>query len=186
MAVRPVRIYGDPVLREKAKEVATPDDTLRALVADMLETMRAYNGVGLAANQVGVLQRVLVVDVPLDEGRHARHVLVNPMLDERSGSESGEEGCLSIPGIWEDVTRAKHIVVRALDEWGKPLTIEAEGYLARAIQHEIDHLDGVLFVDRLSPLKRQFLRRGLDALARGEMPEGFRTPGAKAAGEETF
>src|SRR5206468_10979898 len=176
MALRPVRIYGDPVLREKAREVTGADETLRALVADLFETMKAYSGVGLAANQVGVLQRVLVVDVPIDDTHRERHALVNPEIVERSGSETGEEGCLSIPGVWEDVTRAKQISVRALDENGKPVSIEAEGYLARAIQHEIDHLDGVLFVDRLSPLKRQFLRRALEALARGELPEGYAPP----------
>ncbi len=142
MAVRPVRIYGDPVLRQKAVEVVGADDTRRALVEDLRETMRAYSGVGLAANQIGVLQRVLVVDVPLDEERRARHALVNPVVLERSGSEAGEEGCLSIPGIWEEVTRAGRIVVRATDESGAPVSLEAEGYLARAIQHEIDHLDG--------------------------------------------
>jgi peptide deformylase len=98
------------------------------------------------------------------------------VIERRSGSETGEEGCLSIPGIWEDVTRSLSIRVRALDERGQPFTLDAEGYLARAIQHEVDHLDGVLFVDRLSPLKRQFLRRSLDALARGERPEGWQPP----------
>jgi peptide deformylase len=184
MAVRPVRIYGDPVLRQKAAEVTGFDDTLRALVEDLRETMRAYQGVGLAANQVGVLQRVLVVDVPLEEERRARYALVNPEVVAREGHEVGEEGCLSIPGVWEDVTRAGRITVRARDEQGEPLSFEAEGYLARAIQHEIDHLDGVLFVDRLSVLKRQFLRRSLDALARGELPEGYRGSRVRAAGEE--
>jgi peptide deformylase len=182
--VRPVRIYGDPVLREKALPVAAVDDALRALIADMRETMKAYNGVGLAANQVGVLQRVLVVDVPLDDDRRAAVALVNPEIVSRSGSETGEEGCLSIPGIYEDVTRALQIEVRGLDEHGKPLGVKAEGYLARALQHEVDHLDGVLFVDRLSLLKRQFLRRSLDALARGELPEDARpaTPGRPGMG----
>lgn len=181
--VRPVRIYGDPVLRQKAAAIAAPDDALRALIADMRETMHAYNGVGLAANQVGVLQRVLVVDVPLDEDTRARHALVNPEIVERSGSETGEEGCLSIPGVWEDVSRAEHIVVKALDEWGTPVQIEAEGYLARALQHEVDHLDGVLFVDRLSRLRRSFLKKSLDALARGELPEGTPTPGGSTGDE---
>lgn len=184
MSLRPVRIYGDPVLREKALEVAGVDDSLRSLIADMRETMKAYNGVGLAANQVGVLQRVLVVDVPLDDERRAALALVNPVILSRSGSETGEEGCLSIPGIFEDVTRALHIKVRGLDERGQPLAFEAEGYLARALQHEVDHLDGVLFVDRLSLLKRQFLRRSLDGLARGDLPEGSRpyAPGRPGIG----
>jgi peptide deformylase len=174
--IRPVRIYGDPALRTKAAEVAAFDDTLRELAADMRETMKAYNGVGLAANQIGVLQRILVVDVPLDDETRARHVMVNPVILERSGSETGEEGCLSIPGIYEDVSRSFRLKVQALDEHGQAFELEASGYLARAIQHEVDHLDGVLFVDRLSPLKRQFLRRSLEAIARGELPEGYEPP----------
>ncbi len=176
MSLRPVRIYGDPVLRQKAAEVTAFDDELRRLVEDMRETMRAYNGVGLAGNQVGVAQRVAIVDVPLDEDERAAYTLVNPAIVARSGSETGEEGCLSIPGIYEDVTRSLVVRVRARDEHGAPVEIEAEGYLARAIQHEIDHLDGVLFVDRLSPLRRQFLRRALESLARGEIPEGYHPP----------
>ncbi len=179
MAVRPVRIYGDPVLRQKAAEITSVDDSVRQLVSDMRETMKAYNGVGLAANQVGVAQRVLVVDVPLDEEHRASYAVVNPEVDARAGSQVGEEGCLSMPGVYEEVTRALRVQVRGLDEHGAPLRIEAEGFLARALQHEIDHLDGVLFVDRLSPLKRQFLRRSLDALARGELPEDHRRPSAE-------
>ena len=182
MSVRPVRIYGDPALRTRAAEVAGADDTLRALVQDMRDTMKAYNGVGLAANQVGVLQRVLVLDVPVDDEHRAQWTFVNPVIESRSGSETGEEGCLSIPGVWEDVGRSQKIRVRAMDEWGKPLEMELEGFAARALQHEVDHLDGVLFVDRLSPLKRQFLRRQLEALARGEMPEGWRPPASAERG----
>jgi len=178
VSVRPVRLYGDPVLRTRAAEVTSVDDSLRALAADMRDTMHAYRGVGLAANQVGVLQRVLVVDVPgPEEGDpHAAFTMVNPVITKRSGTEVGEEGCLSIPGIYEDVSRALTLTVSFLDEQGKPVTLEAEGYFARAIQHEVDHLDGVLFVDRLSPLKRSFLRRPLGALARGELPEDYRPP----------
>ena len=175
MSIRPVRIYGDPVLRQKAAEVSAFDDELWRLAADLHETMAAYRGVGLAANQIGVAQRVAVVDVPIDEQGHAVFTLVNPVIEprSRSGSETSEEGCLSIPGLYEDITRSLKVHVRAQDEYGKPFELDAEGYLARAIQHEIDHLDGVLFVDRLSPLRRQFLRRALEALARGELPEGY-------------
>jgi peptide deformylase len=178
MGVRPVRIYGDPALRRRAAEVTAFDETLRRLVEDMRETMAAYHGVGLAANQVGVLQRVLVVDVPVDDEQRVQHTLVNPVVAKRAGSESGEEGCLSIPGIYEEVTRARVIEVKALDETGRAVDFTAEGYLARAILHEIDHLEGVLFVDRLSLLRRQFLRPSLEALARGELPEGYRSPSA--------
>ena len=178
MSVRPVRIYGDPVLRTRTREVRDFDDTLRALVADLFETMAAYNGVGLAANQVGVGQRVFVVDVPHEDGAHDRFAVVNPVLDQKRGKESGEEGCLSMPGILEQVQRATSVRLRGLDEHGKPIERVVAGYLARAIQHETDHLDGVLFTDRLSPLKRQFLRRDLDALARGELPAGYH-PGVR-------
>jgi len=181
MPLRPVRIYGDPVLRQKAREIRDYDESLHALVTDLFETMHAYQGVGLAANQVGVAQRVAVVDVPLEEGKRAAWALVNPVIVSRSGSQSAEEGCLSLPGIYEDVTRSNSIRVRALDERGRPFELEAEGFPARAILHEVDHLDGVLFVDRLSLLKRQFLRRTLDALARGELPEDYRPPMAGAS-----
>ncbi len=180
MAIRSVRIYGDPVLREKARAVTEFDDSLRALVADLFDTMKAYNGVGLAAPQVGVAQRVFVVDVPVDEQTRERFAVINPVLDQKSGKESGEEGCLSMPGIVEDVDRATALRLRGLDEHGQPFERLVTDYLARAIQHESDHLDGVLFTDRLSPLKRQFLRRQLDALARGEVPEGYHPDGGKS------
>lgn len=174
-----MRIYGDPVLRTRAAEVREFDASLQAFVADLFDTMAAYRGVGLAANQVGVLQRVLVVDVPEveDEGTPAvRLALVNPEIMRRGGSQTSEEGCLSIPGVWEDVARASRIQLKAFDPHGRPLELEASGYAARALLHEIDHLDGVLFVDRLSALKRQFLRRQLDALARGELPQDHPPP----------
>ena len=176
MSLRRVRYYGDPVLKTRAKEITEFDASLAALAADMHETMKAYNGVGLAANQIGVLQRILVVDVPMPDAPRAVYTLVNPVIDFRQGQEKAEEGCLSIPGVWDDVVRAERIRVRAVDETGKPIEIDAEGYLARAIQHEVDHLDGVLFTDRLSLLKRQFLRRDLEAIARGELPEGHQPP----------
>ena len=173
MAVRPVRIYGDPVLRVKSAEVTTFDDSLRELVRDMHETMQAYQGVGLAANQVGVAQKIFVIDVPMDDGSRVKRAIANPVIDRRAGSETAEEGCLSMPGIYEDISRSLRCRVRGRDEFGEPVEFEAEGYLARAIQHEADHLNGVLFTDRLSPLRRQFLRKPLDALARGEMPEAY-------------
>ena len=178
MAILPVRIYGDPVLKKRAAEVTVFGESLRRLIADLRDTMGAYHGVGLAATQVGVLERVAVVDVPLDEEgtKRASHALVNPVIEHRASSQTAEEGCLSIPGIFEDVTRAQQIRVRYQDEQGHGVTLDADGYLSRAIQHEVDHLDGVLFVERLSALKRQFLRRALDALARGELPEGYAPP----------
>src|SRR5262249_23442562 len=141
VSIRPVRLYGDPVLREKALEVTEVDDTLRGLIADMRETMAAYRGVGLAANQVGVVQRVLVLDVPISEDERVQLAMINPVIEQRSGSEVGEEGCLSVPGIYQDVRRAARVCVRYQDEHGAPRLIEADGFLARAIQHEVDHLD---------------------------------------------
>ncbi|MFI5370882.1 MAG: peptide deformylase [Candidatus Eisenbacteria bacterium] len=173
MTVRPVRVYGDPVLRQRARELVEFDDSLRELVTDMEQTMHAYNGVGLAANQIGVAQRVLIVDVPVDETTRARHVLVNPVLSKREGQQEGEEGCLSIPGIYEDVKRAQSVHVSAMDENGGKVELTVEGYLARAIQHEVDHLDGVLFIDRISVLKRALLKRKLEDLARGDLPDDF-------------
>jgi peptide deformylase len=177
MAIRPVRMYGDPVLRQKASPIETFDEPLAQLVDDMFETMHAYRGVGLAGNQVGVPQRVLVVEVPGErEGESLKLALVNPKISEADGQQVEEEGCLSIPGIYEDVKRALKVRVRAQDPQGRPLDFTVEGYLARIVQHEVDHLEGVLFLDRLSPLRRQFLRRSLEALARGEMPEGYDRP----------
>jgi len=181
VSVRPVRIFGDPVLRERARDVRDFDDTLRALVADLYETMAAYSGVGLAANQVGVAQRVFVVDVPHEDGTRDRFAVVNPVLDQKRGKDMAEEGCLSMPGILEEVQRATSVRVRGFDENGQPLERVVTGFLARAIQHETDHLDGVLFTDRLSLLKRQFLKRDLDALARGELPAGYH-PGSREGG----
>src|SRR5262249_51377085 len=130
MAVRPIRIYGDPVLRQKAREVRDFDDSLRALVADLYDTMAAYNGVGLAANQVGVPQRVFVVDVPQEGGGHERFAVVNPQLDRRAGRDKGEEGCLSMPGILEDVDRATSVRLRGLDEHGHAFERMLTGFVA--------------------------------------------------------
>src|SRR5512141_2632805 len=156
MAVREIRIMGDPVLRQKAEPLAEIDAETRRLIQDMFETMYEADGVGLAAPQVGVSQRVIVIDP------HEQDVkpfgLVNPViLQSAKDVERGEEGCLSIPGLKDIVERPAAVVVEGLDADGKPLHIEAEGLLARVIQHEIDHLDGILFPDRLSPLKRNML-----------------------------
>jgi peptide deformylase len=157
--VRPIVIMGDPVLRKKAAEVTAFDDQLRRLVDDMYETMYHAEGVGLAANQVGVLQRVLVVDVRDEKDPAAgRMALVNPRVVEASAQRDKEaEGCLSIPGLEEVVERPWGVRVEAVDVDGKPLSVPADALLARALQHEIDHLDGILFVDRVSPLKRKLL-----------------------------
>jgi len=150
-----VRLLGDPVLRQRAEEVDSIDDELRALAEEMFETMYTSEGIGLAAPQVGVGVRLFVMDIREDESQP--QAVVNPVLVETSGSERGEEGCLSLPGLIGVVERSAQIVMDGLDLEGKPLRIEASDLLARCIQHEIDHLDGVLFIDRLSPIKRRML-----------------------------
>ena len=155
--VREIRILGDPVLRTQADPVAFNAE-IRQLIIDLLDTMYAEDGVGLAAPQIGVTARVLVADSH-EEGS-VPWALVNPVIVEHSEeTERGEEGCLSIPGVNDIVERSARIVVEALDREGAPCRIEADGLLARILQHEVDHLDGVLFFDRLSPLKRKMLLR---------------------------
>jgi peptide deformylase len=158
--------YPDPRLRTRAQPVAAVDATVRRLIDDLFETMYAAPGVGLAATQVDVHLRVVVVDVSEDKNRPL--ALVNPQIVERQGCESSEEGCLSVPGYTETVERAERIRVRALDRDGQPLEFTADGLLAVCIQHELDHLEGRLFVDYLSELKRQRLRKKLTKAARRE------------------
>lgn len=156
MAVLRIRYLGDPVLRVEAAEIETVDDELRALARDMFDTMYGEDGVGLAGPQVGVSRRVIVVD-PREQGIEAL-ALVNPRITSAAEeTDRAEEGCLSIPGLRELVDRSVSVVVEALDLEGEPVRIEAEGLLARILQHEVDHLDGVLFLDRVSPLKRKML-----------------------------
>jgi len=156
VTVLPLHLLGSPVLRQKAAPVARVDDAVRRLVEDLFETMRAAKGVGLAANQVGVARRVAVVDVGDDDPPPL--VLINPRILE-SGDivETAEEGCLSIPDIYGDVERPESIVLEALGLDGTPYRAELKGFKARAAQHEIDHLDGVLFLDHLSAIKRSLL-----------------------------
>jgi peptide deformylase len=156
MAQLPLRFMGDPVLREKAAPVTALSNEVRALIRDMFDTMYAEEGVGLAAPQVGVAQRVIVVDP--HESDIAPFALVNPEIIEFSEElDRGEEGCLSIPGLKEIVERPAAVRVEGLNAAGERMVIEADGLLARILQHEVDHLDGILFLDRVSPLKRKML-----------------------------
>lgn len=155
MTVRTLHLLGSPVLRQRAAPVGRVDEEVRRLVDNLLETMRAARGVGLAANQVGVARRVAVVDVGDDDPPPL--VLINPVIVERSGSEIAEEGCLSIPDIFGDVERAQSIVLEATDRDGRPYRVTVSGFKARAVQHEIDHLDGILFLDHLTAVKRSLL-----------------------------
>lgn len=152
--------FPDPRLRTRAQPVTEVDAALRTLIDDMFETMYAAPGIGLAATQVNVAKRLLVMD--LSERHDQPLVLINPEVLAREGVEETEEGCLSVPGYFEKVTRAEKIRVRALDRNGEPLDFEADGLLAVCIQHEIDHLDGKLFVDYLSELKRTRIRKKLE------------------------
>jgi len=169
MACLPILEYPDPRLRIRATVVAEVDEATRALVADMFETMYEAPGIGLAATQVDIHQRILVADV--SEDRDEPYCLINPEILSQEGEISYEEGCLSVPGVYEPVDRAERIRVRALDQTGGLLEFDAEGLLAICIQHEIDHLDGKLFVDYLSTLKRDRLKKKLVKKAKREPGE---------------
>ena len=162
MATLEILEYPDPRLRTRATPVAAVDDPVRALIDDMLETMYAAPGIGLAASQVNVHKRIIVVDV--SENRDEPHAFINPELTLLGELIETEEGCLSVPGFYEPVSRAERIVVDALDRTGSPLKLEFEGLLAVCIQHECDHLEGKLFVDYLSSLKRTRIRKKLEKL----------------------
>ena len=168
--------YPDPRLRTTAKPIDLVDDAVRQLADDMLETMYAAKGVGLAASQVDVHRRLLVIDV--SDARDQPLVLINPEIVSSEGRAPGEEGCLSLPGIYDKLERAARIRVRALDRNGEPFELEAEGMLAVCIQHEMDHLEGKLFVDYLSELKRQLIRRRLqkERRQRPSQGSGLRAP----------
>ena len=159
MAKLTILEFPDPRLRTQAEAVESVDDELRILIDDLFETMYEAPGIGLAATQVDVHKRLLVADVSADKNEPL--VLINPLILEKDGATVTEEGCLSVPGYYEEVERPEHIRVRFLDKNGEPVELEAEGLLAVCIQHEIDHLDGKLFVDYLSEAKRQRIRKRL-------------------------
>ncbi len=160
MAKLKILEFPDPRLRTKATPVGSVDDVLRVLIGDMFETMYDAQGIGLAATQVDVHKRLLVTDVSPDKSEP--HVLINPEIFEKDGVIVTDEGCLSVPGYYEEVERAEHIRVRFRDRNGDEMEMEADGLLAVCIQHEIDHLDGKLFVDYLSEAKRQRIRKKLE------------------------
>lgn len=166
MSVLPIRKYGDPVLREPARLVEKIDDELQLLIDDMIDTMYAAPGVGLAANQVGVPLRLMVIDLTVGEEPGQVHVFINPEITATEGEITEEEGCLSIPDFVEIVTRPEKLTVRYLERDGTEREMEAEGLMARAICHEIDHLDGTLFVDYLRGLKKDRILRRIQKLIR--------------------
>jgi len=163
--ILPIRVYGDDVLRRPAEKVTRFDEELAKLVRDMAETMYSAPGIGLAAPQVGVSQRVMVVDISHDDQKDTLYALINPeVVDLSADTDRLEEGCLSIPGVNESVVRPLRVKIRAQDVTGKEVEIEAEGLLARCFQHEIDHLNGVLFVDHLVPFRKKLIRGKLKKL----------------------
>ncbi len=164
MAILDILHYPDPRLRIKAQPVPAVDDRVRQLVADLFETMYAAPGIGLAATQVNVHRRIIVVDV--SEGHDQPWCFINPRVTGTEGREQTEEGCLSVPGVFETVERAERIQVQALNVQGETVNLAADGLLAVCIQHEIDHLEGKLFVDYLSILKRNRLRKKLEKAQR--------------------
>lgn len=179
MALRDIVLYPDKVLEQECEPVEEVDDSIRELVDDMIETMYDARGVGLAAPQIGILKRITVIDPTAgEEGDDDLHVFINPEIVETEGHLTWEEGCLSIPGVYENVDRSARIKVRALDRNGEPFELEATELLSVAIQHEIDHLDGVLFLDHLSRLKRRIVvkkyKKHLKKLQKAEQQEDDR------------
>jgi peptide deformylase len=168
MAKLDILTFPDPRLRNQARAVERVDDAVRRIVDDMLETMYAAPGIGLAAIQVDIPKRIVVIDISDD--KQDPLCLINPEILERSGEEQMDEGCLSVPGFYETVTRAERVRVRALGRDGQPFELDTDGLLAVCIQHEIDHLDGRLFVDHISALKRQRIRRKLEKDKRQGIP----------------
>jgi peptide deformylase len=161
MAIREILIIGDPILTRTSEPVDGITEEIAQLARDMVETVHAAPGVGLAAPQVGVSKRLIVVDLSVGEEKEALHVLINPEIVSKEGEAVAEEGCLSVPDIKEKVTRPYKVVARGLDLEGRRVEIEGEDLLARALCHEIDHLNGILFVDKLSSLKRKLIKKKL-------------------------
>ena len=159
MAVRPIVVYPDPVLLRATRPVEKVDDEIRALVRDMADTMYVAPGIGLAANQVGVGLRICIIDLTAGDEPDQLHVFINPEVIEADGKQVGEEGCLSFPDIMLDVQRAERVTVEALDLEGQPFRFSAEGLMSRALQHEIEHLDGQVFLRNVSSLKRELVKR---------------------------
>ena len=162
--VREIVIWPDPILKKKASPVSQVDDSIRSLVNDMFETMYAADGVGLAAPQIGVLKQVIVLDTTPRQPESKPVAMINPQIIAKEGTTRYSEGCLSVPGEAEEVERAARVTAKFLDVSGREQTIEAEGLLAVAIQHETDHLQGTMFVDYLSPLKRELIRKRMKRL----------------------
>ncbi len=167
MAILPIRTWGHPILKTRAKEIKTIDDRILQLSQDMLETMRSEDGIGLAANQVGVAERIFVVEIPCQDGKTSQHTLLNPVITYRSkNKDTQEEGCLSFPEIFGPVERPVEVEIVGENLEGNQVSIRGAGLLARAFQHELDHLDGIVFVERMNIVHRVMLNKPLRELAR--------------------
>jgi peptide deformylase len=168
MAILPIKIYGDAVLRKRAKKITKIDEDVRELASDMLKTLKEAGGIGLAANQVGEEKQLFVIDRSFFSARPGQDsplIVVNPVLVESQGEQTSEEGCLSLPGTYADVTRQLEVLVRGIDLDEKEIEIQGKGFLSRVLLHEIDHLNGLLFVDRLSSIRRRLLANKLKKLS---------------------
>ena len=168
MAILPIRIYGDPVLRKQAKKITKVDEDIRKLAFEMLKTLKEAKGIGLSANQVGEEKRLFVVDRSIcstSPEENSPLIVINPVLIASHGEQTSEEGCLSIPGTYADVTRQLEVLVKGMDLDEKEIEIEAKGLLSRVLLHEIDHLNGLLFVDHLSSIRRRLLAKKLKKLS---------------------
>jgi peptide deformylase len=168
MAVLKLRKYGDPVLRRKAEEIGEIDEGVKKLACDMVETLKSIGGIGLAGNQVGVAKKIFVIDRTHIDGEEKPLIMINPELVEISDQQVFEEGCLSAPGIYENVTRSGKVKVRGSNLEGEKIEIEGEGLLSRALLHEMDHLNGILFIDHLSTIKRKLLGKKLRKISEGK------------------
>ncbi|KPL01603.1 MAG: hypothetical protein AMJ90_07455 [candidate division Zixibacteria bacterium SM23_73_2] len=160
-----IRTYGDPVLRERCREVEKIDGRIKKLVSDMLETLKNVGGIGLSANQVGESKRLFVVDMSRLTLEEIPLVVINPRIIEKKGKQTSEEGCLSVPGIWADVTRPQKLKIKGIDLNEKEIEVEGQGILAKVFSHEMDHLDGLFFVDRLRSIDKRLLSKKLKLIA---------------------
>jgi len=165
MPVSPIRIYGDSVLRKKAKEITRVDGRIKKLASEMLSTLKDAGGIGLSANQVGEEQRIFVVNRSLFQADDTPLIIINPEIVDLRDEQTEEEGCLSIPGTYADVTRPLELTVKGIDLNEKEIIVEAKGLLSRVLAHEIDHLNGILFIDHLSSIKRKLLSKKLRKLS---------------------
>lgn len=165
MAIRTILHYPDPRLRQKAQVVTQVTPDIKKLIDDMAETMYAAPGVGLAATQIGEAHRIFIVDIAGEDEPSNLMVFINPEIVTTDGNQTGAEGCLSFPGVTEDVKRAATVSIRAIDQTGKPFELDADGLLAVAVQHELDHLEGVLMIDRVGMLKKRIIQRKMQKRA---------------------